>query len=96
MKVSLPEAIRAFIRKAVATVFRVRGSVLCDGESCVSKHMSGKSVVSRTLAENQHRQSELREKLAAANRSTQIVFRTLCDEISLVAKNGNGGCGGRG
>lgn len=96
MKAPLPEAIRAFIRKAVTAVFRVRGSVLCDGESCVSRHMAGKSAVSRTLAENQHQQSELSKRLTAANRDVQAAFRTLCDEISIAAKNGNGGCGGRG
>ena len=96
MKASLPETIRAFVRKAVASVFRIRGSVLCDGESCVSRHMAGKSIASRALAENQHEQSEWSEKLAAANRATQSAFRTLCNEISIAAKNGNGGCNGRG
>ena len=88
---NLPETIRAFLRKAVASVFRVRGSVLCDGELCVTRHMAGKTVTSRTFAENQGQQTELNRQLVRANEAATGTFSSLCDEIAIVAKNGNGG-----
>lgn len=79
-------------------VFRVRDSVLCDGELCVTKHMTGKSEVNRTFAENQHHQNEWNAKLQRANKGAKDVFGTLCDEIAVIAKNGNGNgsCNGGG
>lgn len=87
----LPEAIRAFLRKAAASVFRVRGSVLCGGDSCVTRHMAGKSATSRTFAENQDQQVRLDKELAQANEAVTSAFGSLCDEIAIAAKNGNGG-----
>ena len=91
VRILLPEAIRSFLRKAVVSVFRVRGSVLCEGDACVAKHMSGKSATSQAFAENQNQQIRLDRELVRANEAANVAFGSLCDEIAIVAKNGSEG-----
>lgn len=78
------------------SLFRVRESVLCEGGGCVAKHMAGRSASSKAFARTQGEQSECSKKLVAANRAAQEAFGALCDEIAVVAKNGNGSCHRRG
>ncbi len=77
-------------RKAAVAVFRRHGPVLCEDETPVKKQMKGRSSVRQQFAENQAQQRELNKLLDEANRAVQDRFRELCDEVTVLAKNGNG------